>query len=135
MVAPSIPESTEDVLERSTFRRLGPYLWVRARSVGHAERHLLVTRDDREVTVITREADLGDLEVESVNPDSWELLSIDCANPFYCVGFVARIASALSAAGLDILFVSTFSRDWVFLKQAEAARGAEVLTAIGIEER
>ncbi len=132
MVAPPIPKTTEDVLARSTFCRLGPYVWVRARRVGRPERHLLVTRDDREITVVTRQADLEDLEIEATNPDRWELLSIDCANPFYCVGFVARIAGALSAAGLDILFVSTFSRDWVFLKEADAARGAEVLASIGL---
>jgi hypothetical protein len=129
-----IPESTEDIIARSTFTRRGVYRWVSASRVGDASRHAIVMRDDREITVVTREEDLVDLEVVSENPDRWELLAIDCANPFYCVGFVARIASALTSAGIDILFTSTFTRDLVFVKESELARGAAALESLGMRE-
>ncbi len=92
----------------------------------------MITRDEKETTVVTTpELLLADVDVIATNPDRWLLLSIDCAHPFYCVGFIAKLSGALSDAGLDILVVSTFTRDWVFVKEEEGARAAEVLEAIG----
>lgn len=128
----TIPASTTDVLARSTFRRAGVFTWARASRVGDPTRHLLVIRDERETTVVTRDEALSDLDVIATNPDRWLLLAIDCASPFYCVGFVAKISSSLTAAGLDILFTSTFSRDLVFVKESEADRAEQALLAAGL---
>jgi hypothetical protein len=129
----AIPASTEDVIARSTFRFDGVYLWVSAGEVRRPERHLMVTRDATETTVVTLEEELVHVEVRSRNPDRWLLLVIDCANPFYCVGFLAKIASALSGAGIDLLATSTFTRDWIFVKEAEGERAGEVLRGLGFQ--
>jgi len=131
----AIPQTTEDVIARSTFLRAGPFVYVRAGAVHHPESHLLVTHDDRETTVVTTEAQLGDVEVLERNQDRWTLFAIDCANPFYCVGFIAKISARLSGAGLDILVVSTFSRDWVLVKEDDAERAEELLVAMGFTPR
>ena len=89
----------------------------------------MISRDEKETTVVTEH--LEDLEVLEVNPDRWTLVSIDCSQPFYCVGFIARISGMISAAGLDLLVLSTFTRDWVFVKEEDAAKAAEVLRAAG----
>jgi hypothetical protein len=130
-VSIEVPPSTEDVIHHSTFRFAGTYVWARAAAVRDAEQHLMIARDERETTVVTTPELLGSLDVLELNPDRWLLLSIDCAHPFYCVGFIARLSSALSDAGLDILVVSTFTRDWVFVKENEAARAADVLVSAG----
>ncbi len=93
----------------------------------------MVTRDEKEITVVTNEENLADLDVIAVNADRWLLIAIDCANPFYCVGFLARISAALSGAGFDILVVSTFSCDWVFVKEEDGPRTAELLRAMGFQ--
>ena len=84
------------MIEDSTFRFAGTYRFVSARAVGHPEQHLMITRDAYETTVVTTEELLGDVEVLDINADRWLLLAIDCANPFYCVGFIAKISAALS---------------------------------------
>ena len=61
------------------------------------------------------------------------LLSIDCANPFYCAGFIASISAPFRDAGVDILVVSTFTRDWVFVKESEAGLAQEILLAAGFQ--
>ena len=94
----------------------------------------MITRDDKETTVVTSPDHLGDVDVIEVNPDRWTLITVDCANPVYCVGFIARMSARLSAAGIDILVVSTFSRDWVLVKEEEAERAAEVLRAAGFRQ-
>jgi len=91
----------------------------------------MITRDEYELTVVTKEEHLGDVEVLDMNADRWLLLAIDCANPFYCVGFIAKISAALSGAGMDILVVSTFSCDWVFVKEDDGPRAADLLRAEG----
>lgn len=118
----------------STFRFAGTYRFVSARSIGHPEKHLMITRDTYETTVVTKEEDLGDVDVLDMNADRWLLLAIDCASPFYCVGFLARISAALSGAGMDILVVSTFSCDWVFVKEDDGPRAAALLRAEGFRE-
>lgn len=119
------------MIHHSTFRFGGTYVWARAAAVRDAEQHLMIARDERETTVVTTPELLASLDVLELNGDRWLLLSIDCAHPFYCVGFIATLSSALSDAGLDILVVSTFTRDWVFVKEGDAARAADVLAAAG----
>lgn len=94
----------------------------------------MITRDTYEMTVVTQEEHLGDVDVLDMNADRWLLLAIDCANPFYCVGFIAKISAALSGAGMDILVVSTFSCDWVFVKESDGPRAAELLLQEGFRE-
>jgi len=130
-----IPESTEHIIAQSTFRFAGTFVYCSARVVRNPERHLMITRDDREITVVTTPDRLADVDVIALNPDRWTLITVDCANPFYCVGFIAKMSARLSAAGIDILVVSTFSRDWVLVKEEEAERAAEVLRAAGFQHQ
>jgi hypothetical protein len=122
------------VIADSTFRFVGTYRFVSARSVSNYEQHLMVTRDTYEITVVTKEEHLGDVDVLDVNPDRWLLLAIDCASPFYCVGFISKISAVLSAAGMDILVVSTFSCDWVFVKEEHGPQAADLLRAQGFRD-
>jgi hypothetical protein len=126
-----IPASTQQVIADSTFRFVGTYVYASVRAIAHPELHLMITRDAMETTVVTKPEYLDDLTIESLNPDRWLLLAVDCANPFYCVGFIAKISAALSGGGLDILVVSTFSCDWVFVKEDEGPRAADLLRSLG----
>jgi hypothetical protein len=132
----SIPESTEAVIRDSTFRfEDGSFVYVRARGVVAPEGHLMVVTDDRETTVVTRPERLDTLDVLETNPDRWVLCTIDCAHPFYCVGFIATISAHLCERGIDVLVVSTFSRDLVFVKESERARARDAMLAAGFAER
>lgn len=93
----------------------------------------MISRDDKEITVVTN--DLDDLDIIDINPDTWLFLPIECAQPFYCVGFIAKLSAMLSAAGIDILVLSAFSRDWVFVKVEDGERAAEVLRKAGLKEK
>ena len=128
---PSVP--IEEVLRASRLRRVpGVYAVARCRGVGASERHLMVARDELETTVVTRPEHLADCEVLESNPDDWVLLAIDCAHPFYCVGFLARLTSALAAAGIDVLACSTFTRDSLLVQEAQTERAIAALRAAGL---
>ena len=121
----------EEIITSSTFRLAGRYFWASAGAIRNVERHLLIARDEKETTVVTEH--LEDIDVVELNPDRWTLLSIDCASPFYCAGFIAAISAPLRDAGIDILVVSTFTRDWVFVKESEAGLAKEILRAAGFQ--
>jgi hypothetical protein len=128
-------QSTDEMITASAFHFGGVYVWARVRDLAAGDaRHLLVSRDEKETTVVTAPENVAALEALEVNPDRWLLLSIDCASPFYCVGFIARISARLSAAGIDILVLSTFSRDLFFVKEDEGERAAAVLRELGMRE-
>ncbi|PYQ31897.1 MAG: hypothetical protein DMF56_02010 [Acidobacteria bacterium] len=124
--------SIDDAITSSSFHFGGVYVWARVRDVGHAKHHLLVARDEKETTVVTAPEHLASLDVIETNGDRWLLLSIDCASPFYCVGFIASISTRLRDAGMDILVISTFSRDLFFVKEEEGERAAELLQGMGM---
>lgn len=122
------------MIARSSFRFAGVYVWASVRDAGDASRHLMVAHDAHETTVVTAPENLASLDTIAVNPDRWLLLAVDCANPFYCVGFIAKVATRLSGGGIDILVVSTFSCDWVFVKEDDAPRAASLLREAGFAE-
>lgn len=132
----AIPASTLEVLRNSRFAVVPePYVYVKAGRVGESGGHLLVVRDELETTVVTHERNLEGVEVLGRNPDRWLLLSIDCANPFYCVGFLAAICTEFCAAGIDVLAISAFTRDLLLVKESERERARTLLLGLGMEER
>ena len=86
------------MIAASTFHFGDAYAWVSARTVHSLEKHFMITRDDKEVTAVTTEENLAGVDVIERNRHRWRLVMIDCASPFYCVGFIAKIAAALSGA-------------------------------------
>ena len=129
-----VSAETQSVIDRSTFRFAGTYAWVSASAVRNPEKHFLVSRDDKETTVVTRPENLVDVDVVEENRDRWLLLSIDCANPFYCEGYLATISTPMAEAGIDILVVSTFTRDCIFVKEDEGTRAGAILEALGFTQ-
>ena len=131
-----IPTSTQQVIAQSDFY-LEPELFyvVQVNKVYTPGLHRLVCRDEKETTVITTEAGLDDLDVIARNKEQWSLFVINCANPFYCVGFLTAISAAMTNAGLDILLTSTFSRDLVFVPQQHIAQAIELLLQLGFHQQ
>jgi len=91
----------------------------------------MVFRDERETTVVTREEHLGDVDVIERNRDLWQLINLEPPTPFYCVGFLAKVSALLAGEGIDILVVSTFSRDCVLVKVEDGAKAIALLEGAG----
>ncbi len=131
-----IPQSTQNVINGSDFYlEAEVFYFVDALHVKTPELHRLICRDDKEITVVTNAAGLPDLTIKSQNKEQWRLLVINCANPFYCVGFLQSISSAMTVAGIDILLVSSFSRDYVFVAAAYVEQAIQILQQIGFVKR
>lgn len=131
-----IPHSTQQVIRQSDFYLEADYFYVvQAQRVGTPHLHRLLCHDDKETTVITTEALLYDVDILARNKEQWRLFVINCANPFYCVGFLSAISTAMTKAGLDILLTSTFSRDLVFVPQQHSSQAAMLLQQLGFRQQ
>jgi hypothetical protein len=122
-----------DILIRSTFACLpGSYIYAKAASLPNTDGHFLVAQDADEITVVTRSERVAELDLIEVNRDNYALIALNVAVPFYSVGFLATISNALAAAGLDILIVSTYSRDYLLVRVDTVEIAAAVLTELGL---
>ncbi len=92
--------------------------------------HFMVARDEDETTVITREENIPKLSLTELRR-GFRLVEIRIATPFEGVGFLAAIAGVIAAAGLDVLILSTFSKDYILLRKDEVDKGLDALSARG----
>ncbi|HLM57255.1 MAG TPA: ACT domain-containing protein [Pyrinomonadaceae bacterium] len=108
------------------WRRLleNPELSPRAESV------FMLLRDGREVTMLCEEDDwramrhaARDAKVEG----DFRLVTFDIELAWDVVGFLARVAEILAAAGVAVGALSAFSRDHLLVKQADLARALRAL--------
>ncbi|NTU77606.1 MAG: hypothetical protein HGA90_07345 [Alphaproteobacteria bacterium] len=61
----------------------------------------------------------------------FKAFEIRCATPFLAKGFLAKIMGTVAAQGLNILIVSTFSKDYAFFREEDHLVAKEALQGIG----
>lgn len=113
----------------------GTYVYTSVQQVQHAQEHLLISRDEDEITVVTKLENLPLLGEYQRNPEDWKLLNIKCGHPFYCVGFLASIASEFARNNIDITMTSTYTRDYIMVQAENLDASVQLLRSIGFEQR
>lgn len=84
---------------------------------------------------MTEEKNLGEFNIIEKNKDFWALIALNVSAPFYSVGFLAAVTSAIAKEDRNILVVSTYSKDYI-LVQYEFLEGARrVLLSLGFKEK
>ena len=97
--------------------------------------HFLVTHEAEEVSVITTEDKLHILTSQILKQQRWFcLLEFKMSTPFETPGFLAAIASKLASRQLNILLVSTFSKDWLLLREEDLETGLNSLHELGFQQ-
>jgi len=110
------------------------YAYLRASNAPPAGEHFFVCADEHETTVVTRESLVEEVPHDAI--EAWyRLLEFQISVPFEAPGFLAAISSALAEAGLNILIVSTFGRDYVLLRDADIELGLHVIKQLGFSVR
>lgn len=131
-----ISKELQQVIESSWFTvENGLYAYAKVSHVLSPEKHLIVTRDHDEITVVTECSNLSKLGAYERNPDSWVLLNIKCGNPFYCKGFLAAIASVFASEEIDITLTSTYTNDYLMVQEQNKERAISVLIGIGFLQK
>jgi len=131
-----IDPQLQKVIDLSSFTiDEGVYVYTRVKDVINPENHLIVTRDSDEITVVTDVNNLKDLGEFERNEENWKLINIRCGNPFYCVGFLAAISSQTAMNGIDITMTSTFTNDYIMVKEDELDKCTKLLIELGFQKR
>jgi hypothetical protein len=96
--------------------------------------HFLVAQDADEVTVVTEERNVADLPHSETT--SWfKLLEIRVSMPFVATGFLAKVTGTIAEKGLNVLLVSTYSKDYALVREETADVAIEALREIGFPVR
>ena len=111
------------------------YAYTKVTEIKNVKKHLIITQDSDEITVVTDIKNLKDLGNYERNAEDWKLINIRCGNPFYCVGFLAAISSQTALNGLDITMTSTYTNDYIMCKQEELNKCTNLLVSFGFSQR
>jgi hypothetical protein len=120
-----------DAVRNSPVRAVpGRYALVRCAALPDPSLCFLVAHDPDEITAIVEESRLPELRVLEVQA-GYALLEIRVAMQFPTVGFMASAARALAEQGLDLLAVSTYSKDYLLVKAEALTAAQQALAAVG----
>ena len=113
----------------------GTYAYTKVTEIKNVKKHLIITQDSDETTVVTDIKNLKYLGDYERNAENWKLINIRCGNPFYCVGFLAAISSQTALNGLDITMTSTYTNDYIMCKEEELEKCTSLLISLGFSQR
>jgi len=92
--------------------------------------YFLIAKDSEETTVVVEEKQLDALNYQDIN--KWfKLVEVAVSLPFYAVGLLAAITTAIAQKGLSVLVVSTFSKDYLLIREQSIDVAIEALSDLG----
>jgi len=105
----------------------GRFAYLKAKEM--TGKFFMVAHDEDEITIVVEEKDLTQDYVESVK---WfSLIEIKVSMPFIAKGFLAKVTDAIAKAGLNILAISTFSKDYILVREESKDDAIRALKDIG----
>ena len=119
----AIPKSIATVMKDT-------YVYVKTDIMERPDIHFMVSKDKDEITVITKKENINNLKVLELVGD-YKLIEFKPAVPFQTVGFLAKIAEIIANQGMNILIVSTFSKDYIMIKEEFCEKGLQALKNVG----
>ncbi len=108
----------------------GTYVYVKTDIIEKPDIHFMVSKDKDEITVITQKENLKELSALEVVGD-YKLIEFKPAVPFQTVGFLAKISEIIANQGMNILIVSTFSKDYIMIKEEFYEKGLQAIKSAG----
>jgi hypothetical protein len=124
-----------DMLSKSTYTILDKkYVYVTVAKAPAISNHFMISKDADEITVVTEEKNLADLEIIKKNENLWRLVSVNMSIPFMA-GSLVTINAACAKQGLNNLIISTFSKDYILIKDSQVEKVRGVLKDFGIAEK
>lgn len=127
-------EETQKIISNSTFEiQPGIYVYAMVHSMPESDEHFLVSKDDDEITVVTKAEYVKKLKLIERNKDDYCLIALNVSVPFYSVGFLATVSTAFAEKGHNILIVSTYSKDYVMVRNDLRKDAEKILLSLGLK--
>lgn len=124
------------IIEESTFTiQNGRFIYAKVSKAPEAGKYFMIVKDVDEITVVTQEANLHELDIIERNKDCWKLIALIPSISFYCVGFLATVSQIVAEANIDILMVSTYSKDYILVQEGYLEKTKSLLLKLGFREK
>lgn len=90
----------------------------------------MMADDGKEITIIIEESKLENVQYEEIQ--RWfKIIQVAVSVPFFAVGFLATITQAIAERRINVLVISTFSYDYLLIRENDASSAIETLDGIG----
>lgn len=123
------------IIKESTFKvEEGRFVYAKVSKAPNIENHFLISKDADEITVVTKEENFPELDLKERNKDFYRLVALNVSIPFYSVGFLATVSQAIAEEGMNILIVSTYSKDYIMIKDDRLEDAKSILLNLGFKE-
>jgi hypothetical protein len=123
-----------DIISKSSFTLLdGIFVYAKVASIPEGN-HFMISQDSEEITVVTIQEKLTQLDLIERNKDDYRLISLNVSIPFYAVGFLAKVSDAIAKEGMNILIVSTYSKDYILVKADKIDSAIIALKNLGFKQ-
>ncbi|MFA4931255.1 MAG: ACT domain-containing protein [Patescibacteria group bacterium] len=92
------------------------YLKLSRYSEINLNNHFFVSQDQDEITIVTEKKNID--QIDYTDEVKWfKLIEIKVAIPFLAKGFLAKITQTIASVDLNVLVVSTFSKDYILVRE------------------
>jgi hypothetical protein len=127
-------DNVVDIISKSSFTLLdGIFVYTKVTSIPEGN-HFMISQDSEEITVVTIQEKLAQLDLIERNKDDYRLISLNVSIPFYAVGFLAKVSDAIAGQGMNILIVSTYSKDYILVKADKIDTAIIALKKLGFKQ-
>ncbi len=110
--------------------RRGRYAYLKAHAQTDLTNHFLISHDQDEITIVTEEANVAGTSFDE-DVKWFKLIEIKVSLPFLATGFIASITKAIADCDLNVLVVSTFSKDYFLVREDSIDTAVSALRDLG----
>ena len=107
----------------------GRYAYLKA-DEKNLNNHFLLSKDKDETTIVTEEKNIKDVKYEK-DVKWFKLFEFKVSAPFLAPGFLAKITKTIADKGLNILVISTFSKDYVLIREEHYNTAVKAFQEVG----
>ena len=109
-----------------------PYYYCKIQHYpSNPQKHFFISKDTDEITVVTQHPKELELLIEK-DPNEWLLVSLNLATPFM-KGTLFNVSKAIYEEDANILIVSTYSKDLLFIKKQDKEKVIKALRKLGFK--
>ena len=126
----------QEIIKNSSFEvNEGKYVYAKVKTYPSSTNHFMVSQDNNEITVVTGLKNLPELDLIEKNKDTYKLICLIVSTPFYSVGFLASVSTSIADKGLDILIISTYSKDYILIEEGCLEEAVKALKELGLSKK
>ena len=92
--------------------------------------HFLISQDNDEITIVTEEKNIANTKYEK-DVKWFKLFEFKVSIPFLAPGFLAKISKTIADKKLNILIISTFSKDYALIREEDFKVAVKALEEVG----